>query len=101
VASRVNDFTESTKQEALERQHHKCGSCGVRITEVGDAGQDDHPYGETARAHHISHHKHGGSAGVDNCVILCWSCHYTAHEGGRYRTGHVDGTPADFPHYRG
>src|SRR2546422_2669898 len=31
---------------------------------------------------HIQHVKVGGSDSVDNCVIICQSCHYSAHEGG-------------------
>jgi hypothetical protein len=43
----------------------------------------------------------GGSAELDNCVIICQACHYAVHEGGNYRFGTVVGTAADYPHFRG
>ena len=33
--------------------------------------------------------------------MLCWSCHYSVHEGGNYRHGTVIGEPDDFPHFNG
>ena len=73
----------------------------VSYTPLGDAGRAEHRFGEGAQAHHIKHHKHGGDDSESNCVILCWSCHYSVHEGGRYRTGSVDGKPSDYLHYYG
>lgn len=47
-------------------------------------GQSDHAFGETAEGHHVIPHKLGGPLTVDNCVILCKACHYSAHQGGRW-----------------
>jgi len=49
----------------------------------------------------MRHVKHGGTNSVDNCVILCSSCHFSAHEGGNYRFGTVDGTAEDYPYFNG
>ena len=38
-----------------------------------------------ARAARVVPHKMGGPITVENCVILCWSCHSNAHQGGRWR----------------
>jgi hypothetical protein len=38
---------------------------------------------------------------VDNCAILCHSCHYSAHEGGNFRFGQIVGTAKDYPYLRG
>jgi 5-methylcytosine-specific restriction endonuclease McrA len=99
--ARVNEFTLSTMRSALARQKHRCASCGTHITCLGEAGRVTHVYGEGAQAHHIKHVKLGGSASQRNCVILCWSCHYSVHEGGNYRFGMVRGYQSDFPHFRG
>jgi 5-methylcytosine-specific restriction endonuclease McrA len=68
---------------------------------IGDAGRAEHRFAEGAQAHHIKHVKFGGTDHLDNCVVICWSCHYSVHEGGNYRFGTVTGTPDDFPHYNG
>jgi len=99
--ARPNEFSHSTQQRALVRQRYRCASCGTRIAQLGDSGRSTHTYGEGAQAHHIQHVKFGGTDSVDNCVILCQSCHYAAHEGGRYRHGTVVGSEFDFPHFRG
>ena len=67
----------------------------------GNAGAALHKFGETSHAHHIKHAKFGGDASVGNCVIICWSCHYSAHEGGNYRYGTVEADVSDFPYYNG
>lgn len=94
-------FAERTKQEALARQQNRCASCGTPIVCLGERGLTEHAYGESAHAHHIRHVKLGGTNAVSNCVILCWSCHYSTHEGGNYRRGSVVGEEADFPHFYG
>jgi len=94
-------FSKKTQEVALIRQNHRCGSCGVKITKLGRAGAPQHKFGEVAHAHHIVHAKYGGRGTVENCVILCSSCHYSAHEGGDYRFGSVQGTPKDFPYFEG
>jgi len=100
-ARRPNEFPRSTQQRALVRQKHRCASCGEGIADLGEAGREQHRFGESAQAHHMRHVKHGGTNAVENCVILCWSCHYSVHEGGNYRHGSVDGSESDYPHYNG
>jgi hypothetical protein len=68
---------------------------------LGNLSRGEHEFGEAAHGHHIRHVKWGGTNSVDNCVIICGSCHYSAHEGGNYRWGTVQGTPRDFPHFNG
>ena len=87
--SRVNEFSGTTQRLALSRQKYRCASCGTAITRLGNAGRMEHRYGEGAQAHHLRHVKLGGTDSVSNCVIVCWSCHYSAHEGGNYRFGTV------------
>ena len=99
--SRPGNFKRNTKELALRRQNNLCASCGTEILALGKAGRASHKYGEHAEAHHIKHVKFGGSNDLDNCVVICQSCHYSAHEGGDYRFGTVVGTPADFPYYQG
>ena len=98
---RPNEFLPSTQQLALGRQKNKCASCGTRITALGNAGHTGHKFGEGAQAHHIRHVKHGGLGTVENCVILCQSCHYSAHEGGNFRFGQVVGQAKDYPYFQG
>jgi 5-methylcytosine-specific restriction endonuclease McrA len=95
------EFTRRTQEQALLRQKHLCASCGTPIAEIGEAGRASHRFGESAQAHHIKHAKFGGTNHLDNCVVICWSCHYSVHEGGNYRFGTVVGTVDDFPHYHG
>jgi len=99
--ARINGFSRATQQRALVRQKYHCASCGTYISRLGERGRARHQYGESAQAHHIRHIKLRGSNSVGNCVILCWSCHYSAHEGGNYRFGTVVGRKGDFPHYNG
>ena len=58
---------------------------------------------KTAQAHHVKHIKFGGTALVDNCVILCSNPVATlpAHEGGNYGFGSVVGNRADYPFFNG
>lgn len=86
---------------ALVRQKNKCGSCGTQIFGLGKEERPGHLYGEGAQAHHVRHVKLGGPDSVDNCIILCESCHYCAHEGGNYRFGTVAGRESDYPHFYG
>jgi 5-methylcytosine-specific restriction endonuclease McrA len=98
---RLHEFSRRTQQAALKRQKNRCASCGTPISALGEAGRAEHQYGESAQAHHVRHIKAGGTESVENCVVLCWSCHYCAHEGGNYRRGTVIGEESDFPHFRG
>ena len=79
------EFSNDTKKEALKRQHNKCASCGKEISDLGKEGQINHRFGEIVHAHHMRHCQHGGDNKLSNCVILCQSCHYSAHRGGDYR----------------
>jgi 5-methylcytosine-specific restriction endonuclease McrA len=99
--ARTNEFSETTQQLALSRQRFRCASCGADIAEIGNGGRSSHRFGEGAHGHHVTHVKLGGSSAVENCVVLCQSCHYNAHEGGNYRWGTVQGTEKDFPFFRG
>jgi 5-methylcytosine-specific restriction endonuclease McrA len=100
IINSPSDFTEMVKLEALKRQKSKCGSCGTKIEKLGRQAAGDHKYGEAAHAHHIRHKKFGGRGNVENCVILCSSCHYSVHEGGNYAKGVMMGEPKDFEFYR-
>ena len=99
--ARPEDFDRNVQTHALMRQKNKCASCGEKISALGLMGRETHRFGEGAHAHHVKHVKFGGKGTLDNCVILCQACHYSAHEGGNYRFGTVIGRPSDFPHYRG
>ncbi|MFC1888748.1 HNH endonuclease [Thermodesulfobacteriota bacterium] len=98
--ARSNEFSRFTKQLALTRQKHRCASCGTHISRLGESGRTQHRYGEGAQAHHLRHIKFGGTDSINNCVILCQSCHYSVHEGGNYRFGTVVGRESDYPHFR-
>lgn len=98
--ARPNEFSRATMQLALARQRFRCGSCGTHITKLGNAGLSSHRFGEGAQAHHLRHVKRGGRDSVENCVILCQSCHYSVHEGGNYRFGREESVEADYPYFR-
>ena len=78
-------FSPQTQNFALERQKFRCAMCGERMTAIGNAGAAYHPFGEPAQGHHVIPHKMGGPVTVENCVVLCRSCHLSAHQGGRWR----------------
>jgi 5-methylcytosine-specific restriction endonuclease McrA len=101
MRSQTQEFTRKTQELALLRQQNLCASCGTPILQIGDQGRAQHKFGESAQAHHIQHVKLGGTNHLDNCAVLCQSCHYSVHEGGNYRFGTVEGTPHDFPYYYG
>ena len=98
---RPNEFDRPTMELALARQKHRCATCGTTIHSLGESGRTDHRFGEAAHAHHIRHVKIGGDNSLQNCVIICQSCHYSVHEGGNYKHGTVQGNARDFPHYNG
>ena len=99
--TRPNEFTETTKEDALKRQGNRCASCGAKITALGNQGVAQHEYGEGAQAHHMKPVQYGGSAATGNCVIICQSCHYNVHEGGRYRSSTITSSRADYPFFNG
>jgi 5-methylcytosine-specific restriction endonuclease McrA len=99
--ARANSFSIATKRAALERQKFRCAMCGEKIAALGHAGQAEHRFGEGAHAHHMRHVKLGGTRGLDNCVIICWSCHYSAHEGGNYRRSPIESDATDYEFFNG
>jgi len=99
--TRANNFSDATKRAALARQQFRCALCGSRISDLGHAAQEENEFGEGAHAHHMLPVKKGGSSGVDNCVILCWSCHYHVHEGGNYQRGLVITEACDYDYFNG
>jgi 5-methylcytosine-specific restriction endonuclease McrA len=101
MGGRRQEFSRETQELALRRQQGLCASCGTPISAIGKAGQAAHKFGEAAQAHHIKHVKLGGTNDLANCAVLCWSCHYSVHEGGNFRFGLIVGTPIDFPYYNG
>jgi len=93
-------FPNHTKKAAFDRQGHKCASCNTEIAGLGHEARNKHKHGERAEAHHIKHVQHGGSNDLSNCVILCWSCHFSAH-GGNFGDKDPDfiGKESDFPYF--
>src|SRR5690242_3874354 len=78
-------FPTSIQQLALARQKFLCASCGTHISGVGESGMQSHQFGERAEGHHVVPHKLGGPITLENCVILCRSCHMSSHQGARWR----------------
>jgi len=78
------NFPAPIQNGALERQKNKCASCGVKISGLGKSGAGEHEFEEGVHAHHVIPHKLGGPITQDNCVILCVSCHRSAHQGSRW-----------------
>lgn len=94
--ARPFDFTTSVRNAAFSRQWNRCAHCGEPLT-----SQEDH-------AHHVipnqsgdpDNEAHAFLRTVDNCVVLCATCHYAVHEFGRYATGAV-APPSYYPHSHG
>jgi hypothetical protein len=95
------EFTISIQKSALGRQNNRCASCGEIIWCLGEEGREDHFYGEIAHAHHMKPCQLGGTNQFSNCVIICESCHYSAHGGGDYRNKDYFGRRSNFPYYEG
>ncbi len=103
----AKEFSYQTKRRALDRQDYLCASCASLILPF-DGRLVSVAWEESAHAHHRKPMHSGGGGNVENCVILCSSCHYSAHEGGRYRpydekkkNDALFGRIRDFPYYRG
>ena len=94
-------FLPGTKEQAWRRQGKRCGLCGEMIKQLGKAGGRNHKYGENAEAHHMTHIKQGGNNFLSNCVILCYSCHYSVHQGGNFRNraSYLITTSSDYPFF--
>lgn len=114
MASDHMNFSPAVQRQALDRQKGRCASCRTRIFEIGRAGQAEHTFGEGAEGHHVIPHKLGGPLSVENCVVLCRSCHLNAHQGGRWRDASIyedltslpmylkiERVAALYPHYSG
>ena len=90
------NFSVDVKNKAFFRQWNLCAHCGKSLTNVFD------------HAHHVLPNQAGARGNpndswiksVDNCVILCESCHFRVHENGRYRTGAAS-APKYFPYSHG
>ena len=108
------NFPPGIQRQALQRQSYRCASCGTPIAAIGQAGSDRHRFGEGAHAHHVIPHKMGGPLTSSNCVVICRTCHYSAHQGGRWGDTSIyadlDNLPMDqkiatiavlYPHYSG
>jgi 5-methylcytosine-specific restriction endonuclease McrA len=84
MADAHQNFPAAMQKAALVRQNFRCASCGEHVAGIGNQGADVHVFGEGAEGHHVIPHKLGGPISIANCVILCRSCHMSAHQGGRY-----------------
>ncbi|MBN9063007.1 MAG: hypothetical protein BGP06_08955 [Rhizobiales bacterium 65-9] len=114
-------FSPQTQAAALKRQGYVCASCGSRIWVAGRRGAASHRFGEGSEGHHvIPFEGMNGPNSVENCVVLCKSCHNSAHQGGRFADidvysdlpGHkkrvspavmaemIESVADDYPHYR-
>ena len=107
-------FPGPIQNQALVRQKFRCASCGEVIAQIGEAARVGHRFGERAEGHHVIPHKMHGPITVENCVVLCGACHYSAHQGGRWRDisiyddiavpptkADIENIAALYPHYRG
>jgi 5-methylcytosine-specific restriction endonuclease McrA len=95
------EFSAQIKLHALARQDFLCASCASLIAPFTARKLMSAAWGESAHAHHRKPVKSGGGGNVENCVILCESCHYSAHEGGNYKSGKVWGRIRNFPFFYG
>ncbi|MBI1178937.1 MAG: hypothetical protein GC201_00160 [Alphaproteobacteria bacterium] len=82
MADKHTPFPAYVQKLALARQKFRCASCGTRILGIGKSGAQGHTFGEGAEGHHVIPHKMGGPITLENCVVLCRSCHLSAHQGG-------------------
>lgn len=58
----------SLRDEVLDRDNHRCVSCGAD---------------ESLQVHHIIPRDDGGENSKENLAVLCDQCHYYAHGGGK------------------
>ena|ERR1700722_8131853 len=85
MASDHVPFPKGVQKQALARQRFRCASCKEPILDIGEGFKSGHRYGEGAEAHHVIPNKMGGPISVENCVVICRSCHMNAHQGSRWR----------------
>lgn len=72
-------FSRATIEAAYRRQRNRCAMCGHSLRKLFEY------YGESSAAHHILRVADGGSHDLDNCAILCETCHQQAHNWGQFR----------------
>jgi Fe-S oxidoreductase len=98
-----DEFTLNTKEQALDRQRNRCGSCGAAVSYLTPIEDAKNKYLEFARAHHMRHCQQGGTSDLSNCVILCQACHYSVHQGGNYRnqSSYLISVPTDYLYFNG
>jgi hypothetical protein len=89
VTSPHLNFPATIQQKALARQKYKCASCETPISDIGERGRETHRFGERVEGHHVIPHKLGGPISCENCVVLCRSCHYSAHQAGHWRDASI------------
>lgn len=77
-------FPGPIQEAAWSRQKRRCASCGTSISGLGRSRMEQHRFGESVDAHHVIPNNLGGPITLDNCVIICRSCHLNAHQGGRF-----------------
>jgi hypothetical protein len=85
MADNHQPFPRHVQVTAWARQKSRCVMCGTHLVTIGAAGQAGHRFGERTEGLHVIPHQMGGPATVENCVVLCRSCHLSAHQGGRWR----------------
>jgi 5-methylcytosine-specific restriction endonuclease McrA len=59
-------FTREQKQQVLAMQNGKCGCCDTKLNPKNTSSYE---------GDHIKTHSEGGKTEIDNCEILCLSCH--------------------------
>jgi hypothetical protein len=70
-------FTQGTRLEARRRQRNRCGCCGESLEWLVE------------HAHHFQPRAQGGGGELDNCVVLCETCHHRVHQDGHFASGFV------------
>jgi hypothetical protein len=81
--SSKDEFTESQKDAALERQESRCADCGEEFTRrhPGPKKTELWRTGYPPNFHHDIPVEHGGLPTDDNLVALCRHCHHWGRHG--------------------
>ena len=90
MANRAFAFTDKTRKAAFARQQMVCACCGDYLGNLYDNAHHVVP-NQVGRANDAGH---AWLREVDNCVILCDSCHFRVHQDGKYENGAVP--PPDY-----
>lgn len=64
-------FNEQQKVHIYWRQEGRCGDCGEKV-------ESDYQF------HHILNWKDSGETSIDNGVLLCYDCHKSIHDNGKF-----------------